>query len=220
MLNKLSKLTIAAGVCLCVPLIALGHILQNQVPVAAFSFSPGNPEVEQVITFDASESTDPDGHLESYEWDLGDGLSAFGPTVSHLYLSEGEFTISLTVTDDDGATDSVSHVIQVGGQQPSQGSWEDLGGSLESGPSLASLRQDRLDVFYLREDEGLVQRTQSGALWSGESVVGGALSSDPDCVARGATFIECFGRSPQNSLWHKTGTVSGTNVFWGAWTHL
>ena len=49
-------------------------------------------------------STDPDGTVESYAWDFGDGDTDVGVAPPHTYAAAGTYTVSLTVTDDDGAT--------------------------------------------------------------------------------------------------------------------
>ena len=61
--------------------------------------------VDEIITFDGSGSYDPDGIIVSYAWTFGDGESGSGEVVTHSYDSVGTYTVSLTVTDDDGATD-------------------------------------------------------------------------------------------------------------------
>jgi len=91
----------------------------NQPPNASFSYSPTNPEVGESITFDASGSSDPDGSVVSYEWTFGDGTSATGETASHTYSSEGSYSATLTVTDGDGSTDSVTNTIQITNSPPS-----------------------------------------------------------------------------------------------------
>jgi len=85
-----------------------------QLPVASFTYSPENPEVGEEITFDASSSYDPDGTIVKHEWDFGDGNSAEGEVVTHAYSEAGEYTVTLTVTDNDGLTDSTQKKINVG----------------------------------------------------------------------------------------------------------
>jgi PKD repeat protein len=53
-------------------------------------------------------STDPKGTITGYAWTFGDGSTATGVRAEHTYASVGEFVITLTVTDDDGATASAT----------------------------------------------------------------------------------------------------------------
>jgi PKD repeat protein len=53
------------------------------------------------------------GSIASRQWSFGDGHTARGPVVQHTYRAEGSFRASLTVTDNDGNTDSTSQVIRV-----------------------------------------------------------------------------------------------------------
>ncbi len=55
-------------------------------------------------SFDASDSDDSDGTIESYDWDFGDGTTGSGVTVDHDYAEAGPYHVTLTVTDDDTAT--------------------------------------------------------------------------------------------------------------------
>jgi PKD repeat protein len=73
-------------------------------PIASFSYYPENPIVNETITFNASSSTDPDGIIENYEWDFGDGEKAEGKIATHSYSSAKNYTVKLTVTDNEGAT--------------------------------------------------------------------------------------------------------------------
>jgi PKD repeat protein len=81
----------------------------NQEPIAAFSTTESNLK----ITADGSDSDDPDGSNASYKWDFGDAFGASGKTATHSYASAGTYKITLTVTDDNGATDSISHSVTV-----------------------------------------------------------------------------------------------------------
>jgi len=82
-------------------------------PVALFSEDPETPRVNEVVTFDASASYDPDGYIVGWSWDFGDGNSASGELVSHIYLVAGDYNVTLTVTDDDGLADTAWHIKTV-----------------------------------------------------------------------------------------------------------
>ena len=82
----------------------------NLLPVASFTFSQdaSNPFK---FDFDASASDDSDGSIVSFAWDFGDGSNGSGETVSHTFTEKGDFTVSLTVTDDEDGVNSVSSDI-------------------------------------------------------------------------------------------------------------
>ena len=57
------------------------------------------------VSFSSAGSTDPDGTISSYLWDFGDGNSSSAANPTHTYSSAGTYSVSLTVTDNLGATD-------------------------------------------------------------------------------------------------------------------
>ncbi|MGB6382393.1 MAG: PKD domain-containing protein, partial [Syntrophobacteria bacterium] len=85
----------------------------NQAPTASITASPTSGDAPLSVSFNDSGSNDPDGSIVSYSWNFGDGTSGTGVTAGHTYNNSGNYTVSLTVTDDNGATDSASTVIQV-----------------------------------------------------------------------------------------------------------
>jgi len=90
----------------------------NSPPVASFTRTPSSGEAPLNVSFDASASYDPDGSIVSYIWSFGDGGSGSGVTASHTYTSIGTYTAWLTVTDNDGKTDTVTHSSLVQSSTP------------------------------------------------------------------------------------------------------
>jgi len=80
----------------------------NRPPAASFTESAQSVIVGQTITFNATTSYDPDGSIVLYHWDFGDGTNTTGITAQHAYSSSGVYTVTLTVTDNDGTTDTAT----------------------------------------------------------------------------------------------------------------
>ena len=89
-----------------VPGAAVVMIAPDQGPVARFTPTPTHAGAP--TRFNASASHDSDGRVAHYAWRFGDGKRAqtAGPTVSHVYAKAGQYTITLTVTDDEGCSTS------------------------------------------------------------------------------------------------------------------
>jgi len=66
---------------------------------------PYNGYEGYTIVFDGSGSTD-NTTITTYEWDFGDGETGNGYKLSHTYTTSGNYTVTLTVTDDSGLSDS------------------------------------------------------------------------------------------------------------------
>ena len=81
----------------------------NQAPTASFTASC----IDLACAFDASASSDPDGTLVGYAWDFGDGSTGQGAQVSHTYGAAGTYSVTLTVTDDGGATGTLTTKVTV-----------------------------------------------------------------------------------------------------------
>jgi PKD repeat protein len=90
----------------------------NAPPSAALSASPSSPSAGDSVTFSAAGSSDPDGTIVDYKWDLdGDGTfetdTATTSTASRVFATAGTFHVSTRVTDSDGAAATTTIAITV-----------------------------------------------------------------------------------------------------------
>jgi len=90
------------------------RVIEFEVPIAVFTFSPTDPTAGQTVTFDASDSDDTDGTIEQFDWDFGDESTGDGEVIEHTYSSPGTYDVSLTVTDNDDKTSSTTKSVEVG----------------------------------------------------------------------------------------------------------
>ena len=71
-------------------------------PVAMIAWAPPNPTVGVEVRFSGNQSYDPDGQIQSYLWNFGDGTTFAGQVSIHTYSNPGNYTVTLTVRDNAG----------------------------------------------------------------------------------------------------------------------
>ena len=92
---------------------------ENVPPVANCGPAARSGQINDTLTFDGSQSADPDGALVSYRWDFGDGSDAGdGQVVTHAFGAAGGYAVTLTVTDDRGATDTATCQVNIANAPP------------------------------------------------------------------------------------------------------
>ncbi|MCH2435288.1 MAG: PKD domain-containing protein [Candidatus Poseidoniaceae archaeon] len=93
-------------------------VLESTVePRAALTATPTEIQQGEEVTFDARASDAIEGVITEYSWDFGDGTEATTITgfTSHQFLKSGQFNVRLTVTNDQGGTDSTTVLVRVNG---------------------------------------------------------------------------------------------------------
>jgi PKD repeat protein len=88
-------------------------ILANQAPTAELTANPLSGTAPLTVAFDASGSTDEDGTIDSYVLTANGDEIATGENPSYTFNEAGTYTVVLTVTDNDGATDQATVTITV-----------------------------------------------------------------------------------------------------------
>lgn len=79
----------------------------NKPPTAAFTYK----QEGETITLDASSSSDPDGSITRYKWDLGNGITAEGATTSYTVIDSTKYQVTLTVTDNNNGIAMLQQTI-------------------------------------------------------------------------------------------------------------
>lgn len=89
--------------------VTVSDPLVNVPPTASFTYSCSGLSCD----FDGSGSSDSDGTVDSYDWVFGDGATSGEEITTHTYASEGDFSVTLTVTDNRGASGSDNQLVSV-----------------------------------------------------------------------------------------------------------
>ena len=96
------------------------YVGDNRPPVAAAAATPSGGPVPLNVSFSSAGSNDPDtGQTITYDWDFGDGSahsSSANPT--HMYTTDGNYNVTLTVTDPYFLTATKTLLIQAGNTPP------------------------------------------------------------------------------------------------------
>jgi PKD repeat protein len=127
------------------------------------------------ITFNGYGSTDSDGTIESYQWNLGDGTIITGASVTHSYASDLTYDVTLTVTDDDGAESQDTAQVTVMTAENFNiyltGMWDAMKAALSNG-------QIDTAVSHFASDSQSVYRDQFTSLESASASVLSAIADE------------------------------------------
>jgi PKD repeat protein len=90
----------------------------NRAPTASFTATPSSGGVPLTVSFNAGASADSDGSIASYAWNFGDNSTGTGVAPTHTYTTAGNYPVTLTVTDNRGATAVATSSISAGPPLP------------------------------------------------------------------------------------------------------
>jgi len=92
----------------------IADVGMGNLPPTADAGASQTGEVGVAVAFDGTASDDLDGTVDQYNWEFGDGATGSGSTTNHIYDAVGDYFVTLTVTDDAGATDSAQTEADIG----------------------------------------------------------------------------------------------------------
>lgn len=95
---------------------AYAALLATPSPIEAdFTWSPATIYAGETVTFDASKSFSQRGNITKYTWNFGDGSNSTlnTPITTHTYASEGNFHVTLTLSDELGFRNSIAKNVTV-----------------------------------------------------------------------------------------------------------
>ncbi len=193
----------------------------NKRPTAVLQ-GPATAQVGETVNFSAAGSSDPDGAIAKYEWDL-DGNGSYetdtgtAPSASHAFANPTTLKIGLRVTDDGGASAGAGRLISIEGEEPV----EEEEPEVPAGPAYdegISATPGLVDYWRLGESTGSTFADSVGdnaATIAGAPALGidGAIQGDPD---KAASFDgnDDAASAAVNGLEGKT---AATVEFWMKW---
>lgn len=92
-------------------------VIGNRAPTVRFGWTPPQPYSADILNF-TDTSFDPDGRLSAWAWDFGEGNASADQNPQHAFPEPGAYDVTLTVSDDSGASRSATERLLIGDRPP------------------------------------------------------------------------------------------------------
>ncbi len=159
--------------------------LQDRPPIASFTISQSLVPTGTSIIFNGTASYDPDGTVTGYSWTFGDGLTGSGSIVNHAYAIAGNYTVTLTVTDNGGLTGSTTSQVTITDRPPTV--------SFTASPSTATTGQTITLTISSSDPDGTVVSTK--VVWADgttDTLSGPATTDTHSYASTGSSMSQIF----------------------------
>ncbi len=195
-----------------------GAPLPNQAPVA----NAGGPyRSEGAVTLDGTQSRDPDNNTPlTYAWTLGDGTTSTAATLTHTYPADGQYTVTLQVTDAKGAASAVAGTTATIGN---------IAPTVNAGPDQAVIGTAPLNLSATFSDPGATDNPWLYTIaWGDGATTGGSVNTEtspitgshaypaPGQYTARVTVTDKFGAAGVGQLLVKVLDPNTVQVFSGA----
>jgi parallel beta-helix repeat protein len=170
----------------------------SDVPIAMFKASAMETYEHESVDFNASDSMSCSSGIKSYDWSFGDGGIASGAQVSYVFNKAGVYKVQLTVTNQEGKSDSSEKTIVV-----SPASVPGLHLYLNCNDNLTDLSGKNNNAQWVDGNGAYAQGVNGQAL-----SMNGTVDS-PYAIVDNSSTLDGFSNGITFSVWAKKGSVSG-----------
>ena len=184
---------VAGAVAATVTAMAASEAASNKGPASvSIGVLPGGFLIPGVtVAHFWANAVDPEGSALTFAWDFGDGVTAQGVETSHLFQTPGTYRVTVTATDNQGATGTATLSAGVGSLS---GTWGEMG-CTQDGPSMTCQRASGDPP-----DQGCTFRSAWFTLADPRQVSAGAVTTLCESGWQGANTCE-FGEVGPNADW-------------------
>ena len=194
----------------------------NAPPTVTFAFDPDSPIAGQEVAFQPQVS-DPEGNAVTLAWDFGDGTTGSGAAPKHAYAASGQYTVTVTASDSNGATGTASETIVVGSDPGPTASFDyaptvpDVGDNVAFASTTKASQGSIVGVDWDLDDDGQFDDFSGpNAIWvfdsPGRHTVRVRAQQTNGMTTVSTQSVRVNGLPSADFTWHPASPVAGGSV--------